>query len=93
MDKNISKNTVDISKNTDDIAKISEDVAFIKDNAGLCVDDHIYPTGEYCGEWAGATLKKVPLFGYEDYNIEWPTEEMWADISPDTKLESIELSF
>ena len=91
----IAKNTADITANTTEISTNSEDIANIKTITGECIDDHNSLTGEYCGEWVGATLKKVPVWG--DYwleiygvNFEWPTEEMWADMSPDTKVESIE---
>jgi len=28
-----------------------------------CVDDYTLITNEYCGEWAGATLGMLPLWG------------------------------
>ena len=92
----IAKNTADITTNNTEISTNSEDIAFIKTITGECIDGHNDLSGEKCGEWAYATLKKVlPLWGdswleSEGVNFEWPTEEMWADMSTDTKLESIE---
>jgi len=31
--------------------------------ASTCIDGYYLETGEYCGEWAGATLRKLPLWG------------------------------
>ena len=64
------------------------------DNAGECIEDHNTLTGEYCGEWVGATIKKLPLWGDQEREIdfEWPTQTMWDAMSPDTKLASIEFS-
>ena len=32
-------------------------------NPNPCVDDYTLMTNEYCGEWAGATLGMLPLWG------------------------------
>jgi len=51
-------------------------------NCNVCIDDYYTLTGEYCGEWAGATLRKVPLWGdFEgEFNFEWPTEIDFAQM-------------
>ena len=59
----IAKNTADITANNTEISTNSEDIASIKTITGECIDDHNSLSGEYCGEWAYATLKKVPLWG------------------------------
>jgi len=63
-------------------------------NCNVCIDDYYTLTGEYCGEWAGATLRKVPLWGDFDgeFNFEWPTEIDFAQMKPDVKLQSLDLS-
>ena len=35
-------------------------------DSNICGDDGFYSTGEYCGEWLGATIKKLPLWGAQD---------------------------
>jgi len=44
-------------------------------------------TGKYCGEWEGATLKKLPLWGEQvlddEINFEWPTQNIFAEMQPD----------
>lgn len=50
---------------------------------GFCIEDYNSITGEYCGEWAGATLRKLPVFGLDDalsaneIDFEWPTKEIF----------------
>jgi len=57
----------------------------------LCQNDINVLTNEYCGEWLGATLRKLPMWGGADaeINFEWPTQQDWAEMSPDAQLESI----
>jgi len=43
------------------------------------LNDYLLLSGDYCGDWIGATLKKIPLWerhGVEDDEItfEWPTQ-------------------
>ena len=61
---------------------------------GICIDDYFSISGVYCGEWAGATIVKLPLWGEvvsdSQINFEWPTQEDWASMSPDVELQSIE---
>ena len=51
-------------------------------------------SGEYCGEWKGATLKKLPIWGEkvsdDKVNFEWPTQEAFDKMSPVVSLQSIE---
>ena len=59
-----------------------------------CVNDYCTTTGEYCGEWKGATLRRIPFWGAHPgsaINFEWPSQADWASITPDAKLESLEL--
>ena len=67
-------------------------------SANACVNDHCKLTGEYCGEWKGATLRRIPAFGEEKFidseiNFEWPTQADWTLMTyeHDAKLESLEL--
>ena len=62
---------------------------------GECVGDYNDVTGVYCGEWKGATLKRLPVFGRKyvsvnDTTFEWPTKDIFAKMTPDVKLQSIE---
>ena len=45
-------------------------------------------------EWQGATLRKLPVWGDEDaeVNFEWPTEQLWAHMDPNLSLVSIEFT-
>ena len=56
--------------------------------------DYTSGSGKYCGEWVGATLKKLPLWGEQvlddEINFEWPTPSIFADMQPDVSLESLE---
>ena len=61
---------------------------------GICFEDYNTSTGEYCGEWAGATLRKMPVWGRsisdDEINFEWPTQDDWAAISPKAQLQSFD---
>ena len=39
-------------------------------------------------DWQGATLKKLPMWGDEDMevNFEWPTEEEWTLMNPNIQM-------
>merc|ERR1712038_780636 len=56
---------------------------------------HEEPEEEYSGEWEGAYLKRIPAWGGEfpeNYiNFEWPTQEIFDQMRPDVKLESLNL--
>ena len=60
-----------------------------------CLNDYCSQTGEYCGEWVGATVKRLPFWGGnvpENYvNFEWPTQQEFDQMSPDAKIQSLEL--
>ena len=60
-----------------------------------CLNDYCSQTGEYCGEWVGATVKRLPFWGGnvpENYvNFEWPTQQEFDQMSPDGKIQSLEL--
>ena len=90
----ISTSITNISANSADISTNSKNFDYIYNNAGTCINDFDSLTGEYCGEWAGATLKKVPLWGEkvsdDDVNFEWPTPEIFARMTPNVSLQSIE---
>ena len=68
--------------------------ADLLNNAKNCINDFDSLTGEYCGEWEGATLKKMPLWGEQlsndEINFEWPTPEIFAQMQPYVFLKSIE---
>ena len=59
-----------------------------------CIDDFETLTGRYCGEWAGATIKKLPLWGVqasnEEINFEWPTPLLFSQMIPDVSIKSLE---
>lgn len=61
-----------------------------------CVDDYTLETNEYCGEWAGATLGMLPLWGQApsdaDVYFQWPTQEIWDQMSPDVSLKSLDFA-
>jgi len=48
----------------------------------------------YDEEWQGATLRKLPMWGNEDFdaNFEWPTEEAWNLMDPNTSITSIDFA-
>ena len=65
------------------------------DRADACVDGYRMLSREYCGEWAGAKLRKLPLWGVEqvddeEIDFEWPTQEMFANMNPNERLHSLE---
>ena len=41
--------------------------------------------------WFGSTLKMLPMWGNEDYevNFQWPTQEAWTLMDPNTSITSI----
>ena len=59
-----------------------------------CINNFETVTGNYCGEWAGATLKKLPVWGEQasnsEINFEWPTPEIFSQMLPDVSLQSLE---
>ena len=59
----------------------------------ICYNDYYSQTGEYCGEWVGATIRKLSLWGeqVEDAEIDfmWPDEAAFAEMSPDVKLQTM----
>ena len=92
---NISGQISDIKNEVNDINKevnkISDDIAFI------CTDDYNHFTGEYCGEWKGATLRKLPLWneqvGDDEITFEFPTEADFAQMTHDVTLNSLEFEY
>jgi len=60
-----------------------------------CLNDYCTQTGEYCGEWVGATVQRLPLWGARvperSINFEWPTQQEFDQMSPDAKIQSLEL--
>jgi len=63
----------------------------------VCMGDgYCSKTGHYCGDWRGATLRRIPAWGAEvpdSYiNFEWPRQEDWAAMTDHgAKLDSLEL--
>jgi len=55
-------NSMAISTNDAKIDESNTDPIPIPDT-NACVDDYTLETNEYCGEWAGATLGMLPLWG------------------------------
>ena len=41
--------------------------------------------------WFGSTLRMLPMWGNEDYevNFQWPTQEAWTLMDPNTSVASI----
>ena len=78
----ISANSAAISANMASISTNSENIDTIYDNACFCINGINSLTGEPCSKWAGATLKKLPLWGEQvsddEINFEWPTPENFA---------------
>ena len=68
------------------------------DRADACIDGYRMLSREFCGEWAGAKLRKLPLWmGWnveqedgEDIDFEWPTQEMFETMNPNDSLHSLE---
>jgi len=54
----------------------------------ICINDYNWYSKKYCGEWEGATLRKLPLWGRPDdkINFEWPTQQGWAEMIPNAQL-------
>jgi len=72
--KAIQNNLANINTNS---INTSINKATIEDNA--CINDFHIKSGEYCSEWVGATLKRLPLWGDNDeINFEWPTADDFA---------------
>ena len=48
----------------------------------------------YDEEWQGAILKKLPMWGDKDLhtNFEWPSEEAWSLMDPNTSITSIDFA-
>ena len=68
-------------------------------NPNTCLNDYCTQTGDYCGEWVGATVRRLPFWGtalspegpYEYINFEWPTQQEFDQMSPEGKIQSLEL--
>ena len=59
----INANSAAISSNMNAISTNSQEVYDIQNTDGNCINDFDIQTGEYCGEWAGAKIQKLPLWG------------------------------
>jgi len=59
-----------------------------------CFNNYCTQTGEYCGEWVGATVRRLPVWGAEVaekyIDFEWPTQEEFDQMSPEAKIQSLE---
>jgi len=59
----------------------------------MCIDHYYSETGEYCGEWAGATIRRLEMWGEgvseNDIDFMWPNDQLFATMTPDVKLESL----
>lgn len=60
--ENTSDNTIAIQENLASFSNIAEENKELIDEM-TCIFDYRIKSGEYCGEWAGATLKRLPLWG------------------------------
>jgi len=60
-----------------------------------CLNDYCTQTGDYCGEWVGATVRRLPFWGGEvpesSINFEWPTQQEFDQMSAEVKIQSLEL--
>jgi len=58
-----------------------------------CTGDYMSISGEYCGEWLGAKIVKLPMWGAQeedsDNYFEYPSSEGFAGMQPDVQLKSI----
>jgi len=58
-----------------------------------CIGDYMSISGEYCGEWVGAKIVKLPMWGAQeedsDNYFEYPSSEEFAGMQPDVQLKSI----
>ena len=87
--ESISANSATASSNALNISTNSEKIDYL-----YCINNIDTITGEYCSEWASATLKKLPLWGEkvseDEINFEWPTPEIFAQMQPDVTIQSME---
>merc|ERR1712223_1794645 len=58
-----------------------------------CTGDYMSISAEYCGEWVGAKIVKLPMWGAQeedsDNYFEYPSSEEFAGMQPDVQLKSI----
>ena len=73
MNETVNTMNETTNANTETINGIVESVS------DLCINDYTMITKEYCGEWVGATIERLPLWGgkipSDDFwyeNFEWP---------------------
>ena len=71
----------------------SSDMDHHNNTVDKCTGDYMSISREYCGEWVGAKIVKLPMWGAqeEDSNnyFEYPSSEEFAGMQPDVQLKSI----
>lgn len=71
----------------------SNDMDHDSNTINYCTGDYMSITGEYCGEWVGAKIVKLPIWGVQEEDsenyFEYPSSEEFAGWSPDVKLSSL----
>ena len=87
-EEKIERNSVAISENSANISANSDITGQVVEIVDICVNDYFSQSGEYCGEWVGSTIEKLPLWGLKEpgdgeNTFEWPTQADWATMSPD----------
>jgi len=77
MQININTNTDAIDTNSNNINTNNQAISVMMGNDmyssdldsnivdNVCDDEYYVVTGEYCGEWVGATIKKISFWGEE----------------------------
>jgi len=101
----IATNTINISTNTQAINDMmtsndmysgdmySGDMDHHNNTVDKCTGDYMSISGEYCGEWVGAKIVKLPMWGAQeedsDNYFEYPSSEGFAGMQPDVQLKSI----
>ena len=62
----INKVAKEIEAAAEVAAKAAAEAAAVQSMENVCMDnDYCSKTGHYCGEWAGATLRKIPAWEEE----------------------------
>merc|ERR1712156_1127530 len=71
----------------------SSDMDHHNNTVDKCTGGYMSISGEYCGEWLGAKIVKLPMWGAQeedsDNYFEYPSSEEFAGMQPDVELKSI----
>ena len=78
---NINTNTQAIDDMMTSNDMYSNDMEHDSNTKNICTGDYMSVTGEYCGEWVGAKIVKLPMWGAQvvdvtsDNYFEYPSSE------------------